>query len=92
MPVPLLNEYVENLPRLTAEESLQAAERVAVGSGSLKKGKGRQIAGQWQRATGRTRHVLKPSSKEAYVAQMAMQGIAVKKVRISGPIEGLSDG
>ena len=81
MPVPLLNQYVEALPSLTAEESLVAAERVAVGSGSLKKGLGKQIAGQWQRQTGRTRHVLKPSTKEAYRAQMAIAGIGVKMVK-----------
>lgn len=84
MPIPLLNAYADNLPRLTAEESLQAAERMAVGSGSLKKGKGKQIAGQWQRATGQTRQVLRPSSKEAYVAQMAMSGIGVKLVKPDG--------
>ena len=78
MPTPLLNQYTANLPRLTAEESLLMAERVAVGSGSLKKGKGRQIAGQWHRATGQTRHVLRPKSREAYEAQMAMAGIGVK--------------
>ena len=84
MPVPLLSAYIESLSRLTAEESLVAAERVAVGTGSLKRGQGKQIAGQWSRATGQTRHVLRPSSKEAYRAQMAMAGIAVKAVKPDG--------
>lgn len=84
MPVPLLSAYIDNLPRLTAEESLVAAERIAVGTGSLRKGQGKQIAGQWQRATGQTRQVLKPSSKEAYRAQMAMAGIGVKLVKPDG--------
>ena len=84
MPVPLLNAYAENLSRLTAEESLVAAERVAVGTGSLKKGQGKRIAGQWSRRADQTRHVLKPSSKEAYAAQMAMSGIGVKFVKPDG--------
>ena len=82
MPTELLNEYAANLPRLTAEESLLAAERMAVGSGTLKKGKGRQIAEQWRRATGQTRHVLRPSSEEMFTAQMGGLGIGVKKVKV----------
>ena len=78
MPPPLLNAYAEQLPRLTAEESLQAAERTAVGSGALKKGKGKQIADRWRRQAGQRAHVLRPATREQYAAQMAGLGIGVK--------------
>lgn len=76
----LLNAYSEQLPRLVAEESLQAAERMAVGSGSLKKGVGRRIASGWERATDRQRTVMRPKGRAQYMAQMAGVGIAVKSV------------
>lgn len=83
MPTPLLNAYAEMLPRLIAEESLLTSERVAVGSGSLKRGQGRQIAQGWMRQTDRPRDVIRPKSKEMYHAQMAMAGIGVKKVKVA---------
>jgi hypothetical protein len=80
MPTPLLNAYAEQLPRITAEESLQAAERVAVGSGSLKKGVGSRIASGWQRQADQKRIAIRSTSREMYHAQMAGLGIGVKKV------------
>jgi hypothetical protein len=80
MPTPFLNAYADELPRISAEESLQAAERVAVGSGTLKKGVGRRIADGWQKQAGKSRPVMRPKSKEMYQAQMAGLGIGVKSV------------
>lgn len=80
MPVPFLNAYADELPRLAAEESLLTAERVAVGSGSLKKGVGHRISDGWVRQTGQRRAVIRPKSREMYRAQMAGLGIGVKTV------------
>lgn len=82
MPTPLLNAFAENLPRISAEESLQAAERVAVGSGTLKKGVGPRIASGWQRQADQRRVVIRPKSREMYQAQMAGLGIGVKTVPV----------
>jgi hypothetical protein len=79
MPAPLLTAYAEQLSRLSAEESLQAFERVAAGSGSLKRGVARQLVAAWQRATDRPRLVVRPTSREMYDAQMAMAGIGIQR-------------
>lgn len=83
MPTPLLNAYADELPRLTAEESLVAAQRTAVGAGSLKKGKARQIADSWNRQAGRGRHVtLRPKTREQWVAMAAGAGVGIKTVPV----------
>lgn len=79
MPTSVLNAYAEQLPRLSAEESLLAAQRVAVGSGSLKKGEGRRVAAGWERTAGQARPVLRPKGRAEYEAHMAAAGIAVKR-------------
>lgn len=81
MPLLLLNAYAERLPRLTGEESLQFAERIAVGTGSLKKGEGRRIASGWQRMAEQHRPVVRPKDEAMYRAQMAGMGIGIKKVK-----------
>lgn len=81
MPTLLLNAYAANLPRLAAEESLIAAQRVAVGTGSLKKGEGRRIAEDWQRLTAHRRPVVRPKDEAMYRAQIAGMGIGVRKVK-----------
>ena len=78
MATPLLNAYADELPRLSAEESLQAAERTAVGTGSLKKGVGRRISDGWSRRAGQRAHAIRPKSKAMHVAQLAALGIGVK--------------
>jgi hypothetical protein len=82
MPTPLLNAHAAQLPRISAAESLQAAERIAVGSGTLKKGVGRRITDGWQRQADQRRQVIRPKSPEMYEAQMAGLGIGVKKVKV----------
>jgi len=81
MPTPVLNAYAEQLPRLSAEESLLAANRIAVGSGTLKKGEGRRIASSWQRLVGEQRVTVRSTGPAEYAAHMAALGIGVKKER-----------
>lgn len=81
MPTPWLNAYAEQLPRINAEESLIAAERIAVGSATLKKGTARQITDGWRREAHQRRVVLRPQGREMYRAQMAAMGIGVKTVK-----------
>ena len=81
MPTPLLNAYSAQLPRLRAEESLLAAERTAVGTGSLKKGEGRRILAGWQRQTDQRPPVVRPRTREQYRAHMAGLGVGVKTVK-----------
>lgn len=45
-----LRDYADMLPQLQAEESLLAADRIAVGTGSLKREVAREIASGWERA------------------------------------------
>jgi hypothetical protein len=81
MPTPFLNAYAEQLPRLTAEESLMAANRVAVGSGSLKKGVGQRIAQRWLHSAGQMAPAVRPKGPAEYAAHMASLGIGVQKVK-----------
>lgn len=82
MPLPLLNAYAENLSRLTAEESLLEGTRIAVGSGTLKKGVGSRIARGWERQADQQRVVLRPQGPAEYRAQMAAVGIGVKREKL----------
>lgn len=78
MPTPLLNSYAEMAPRLAAEESLLTAERIAVGTGSLRKGVGRRIAHGWERQADQRRIAIRPKGPGEYAATMASVGIGVK--------------
>ena len=79
MPTRLLSAYLQMLPPLQAEQSLLDATRIAVGTGSLKKGVGERIMRGWQRATeAASAPTLRPQSREQYLAQTAVVGIGVK--------------
>lgn len=79
MPTPILSAYSRMLPVLTAEESLLATTRVAVGSGTLKKGTASSIQRAWQRTARPTAAMtIRPSSAAAYGAQMARMGLGVR--------------
>lgn len=78
MPTPLLDAYASQVTPLHAEESLSAAERIAVGTGSLRKGMGRRIADGWSRQVDRERPKLRPQSKAEYLAHAAAAGVAVR--------------
>lgn len=68
------------LPRLTAEESLEAAQRTAVGRVTLKADDRRQIQRRWQSQAGsRPRAVRAPS-----VEDLARIGVAVTRVPKKG--------
>lgn len=81
MQAPLLNAYADQLPKLSAEEALDQAQRVAVGAGSLRRSAARQIVAAWQRQTDRRRYAIRPRSREEYEGHMAIAGIAVKRER-----------
>lgn len=81
MPTPILNAYAEQLPRLSAEESLTDATRIAVGSGSLKKGEGHRIQQGWHRVAQQAAPVVRSKGPGEYAAHMAGLGIGVKKVK-----------
>ena len=82
MPPAILDAYAMAVPALTAEESLQVAERVAVGSGSLKRGVGRRISEGWMRTVGRDRPQLRPTTKAEHQAYSQAAGVAVRYVRV----------
>jgi hypothetical protein len=87
MPAPLLNAYAAQLPGLVAEESLLAATRVAVGSGSLRKGEGRRLMATWSRTAGQGHPAPRPKGPAEYAARMAVMGIGVKRTRKASPEE-----
>lgn len=61
------------LPRLTAEDSLLAAQRVAVGSGSLKPHDARAIADSWARHLQKRMKAARPTRED-----LAAIGIGVR--------------
>lgn len=85
MPTPILNAYAEQLPRLSAEESLLSANRIAVGTGSLKKGEGRRVVAGWSRQVDDRRSVVRPKGPSEYAAHMAAMGIGVKREQVKRP-------
>jgi len=84
MPSPLLNAYAEQLPRIMAEESLLAAQVVAVGAGTLRRGDRSRTIHAWERQADQPRVVVRPQGRAMYDAQMAQAGIAVKRVKLNG--------
>lgn len=85
MPPAMLNAYIDALPRLTAEESLLASERVAVGSGSLKRFVARRIQSGWIRQADQRRPTMRASGPAEYRAQMAAVGVALKLEKRAEP-------
>lgn len=85
MPIPLLNAYAEQLPQLVAEESLLAVTRVAVGTGSVRKGEGPRLMASWTRTAGQGQAAPRPKGPAEYAARMAVMGIGVKRTRRAPP-------
>lgn len=79
MPTALLNAHAEELPRISASESLLEAERVAVGAGHLKRGTRQRITSAWQREARSHRVVLRPKTREEHEAYLAMSGLKIKR-------------
>jgi hypothetical protein len=51
LPIRIVRDFAEMLPRLQAEESLLTADRVALGAGTLKQDAARELGRRWERAT-----------------------------------------
>lgn len=66
------------MPRLQAEEAFAAAERVALGTGSVEKGAAREIARRWSRAMDVDRRAS-PAVKATPQA-LGLLGIGVRRV------------
>lgn len=57
------------LPRLTAEESLSMADRIAVGTGSLKREAANRLINAWQRAAqGQEKKAAQRATPNALIA------------------------
>jgi hypothetical protein len=69
--------YLRMIPVLTAEESLLSASRIALGSGTMKRGDARALQRAWERQTGRAkrdrRRVADPSAMGALGIAVATQ-------------------
>jgi len=63
------------MPRLLAEESLRMADRVAVGTGSLKRGSAAKIINRWRREAQATARA-KPISPD----RLAVMGVGIRTV------------
>lgn len=79
IPQAVVNAHVAMLPRLDAEESLLAAMRVGVGSGSLKKDAAQSIQREWSRRANRTPR-LSPFSTLPPPHKVGAKGFGVRKV------------
>lgn len=77
MPIPILRAHLLMLPRLDAEESLVAAERIAVGSGSMKPAPRAEVVAAWRDAA-EIRIVRRPKDRGAHAAQLAAAGIGIR--------------
>jgi hypothetical protein len=60
VPRRVLRIFAAMIPRLTAEESLLAAERIAVGVGRLPRHDARALVSRWQRAARAGRERAQP--------------------------------
>lgn len=79
MPIPLLQSHLTALPRLEAEESLLEAERIAVGSGSLKPDPRADVVAAW-RDRAEVKVVRRPRDRASHAAQLAAAGIGIRVV------------
>ena len=83
MPIPLLRSHLAALPRLEAEESLLEAERIAVGSASMKPDPRAEVVASW-RDRAEIRIVRRPRDRAAHGAQLAAAGIGIRVVPKGG--------
>jgi hypothetical protein len=81
VPLGLLRALHDSIPALTAEESLVASERVALGSGSLDRHDAKQLRRDWREtAFGRVR----VKAQKVAPADLAALGIGYHVVEPSG--------
>jgi hypothetical protein len=81
-PWPLVLAHLRMIPVLTAEESLLAAARMALGSGRLKRHDAQALHRQWVRQTGRERRARRPAGS---LADLAALGIVTTEDEKGGP-------
>lgn len=72
------------MPRLQAEEAFAAAERVAVGSGSLEPRASREITSRWTRTIDGDRRIGQPAVK-ASPRTLGLLGIGMRRVPRQAP-------
>lgn len=80
MPIPLLQAHLVMLPRIDAEEALAEAERVAVGSGSMKPASRTEVLAAWRRSAS-IEVVRRPRDREAHRAVLAAANIGMRVVK-----------
>ena len=82
LPVGIFRAYVEMLPRLTAEESMLAAQRVAMGSGTIDESASKRIRRAWEELSNPRPRDSKGSKGQRFDrSAMARAGIKVVKVK-----------
>jgi hypothetical protein len=80
MPIPLLQAHLVMLPRIDAEEAIAEAERIAVGSGSMKPGSRTEVIAAWRRVA-EVDVVRRPRDREAHRAALAAAHIGIRVVK-----------
>lgn len=76
MPLPILEAHLDQIVSLTAEESLLASERTAVGTGSITKESRDDALRGW-------RHDMGVRAAKATPFDLAAAGIGVRRVKAS---------
>ena len=77
MPLRFMAVYIAMMPRLKAEENLEAYEVAAMGAGSFTKSYSRQVLRRWQ-ADAELKKTKRKMSKEEYKIVMASRGMKVR--------------
>lgn len=76
MPTCVVNAAVRDIARLDAEESIHAANRIAVGGGKLKKEDARPIVDGW------TRRARGGAAAKPDPGALAVAGFKVRRVKV----------
>jgi hypothetical protein len=82
MPTRELEAYAKSIDPLAAERSLEAAQRVAVGTGSMKKEERERLVGSWTKALRRDTAV-RPKTPAELAAYARSSGIGFRRTVIS---------
>ena len=72
--------YLNAIRRVRAEESMQSAAAVAIGSGTLKKQDSDRIWREWSKETGELEMRRHPKTRQEFEAGLAAAGITVEYV------------
>lgn len=77
LPVPIVRAFIAQLPRLEAREALHSAAQTALGSGSLQRGKAREIERRWQRQAEGPRERQPATTQSVWGGLASMGGVKV---------------